>query len=283
MLKNQLLSRSILKIWDNYEKQVRLSRAKSSTKNIHQLRILTQKMEAALTLAGVLKTNRNWKNILFLIKKVRKSLGPLRDIQVEAKILKSLKVKRLDQKESADFAEFFYRRKAAAKKKAIKCLSKISLKKERSAVSKLVKKIIKIEKQKSPRQIQIEIGREMKSTQLELVHMAAHIDPRRAADIHQFRIHAKKLRYQKEILNSLSNSPKFNLESLKMAQSRAGRIQNNSTLIDTLDQFLADKKHENDSHVLAIRKRISTNQAQFIHKELKKLMGLKLVNSNSKK
>jgi polyphosphate kinase 2 (PPK2 family) len=78
------------------------SRAKISTRNIHQLRISTQKLEAILTLANSLKSNHNSKNVIFPIKKVRKSLGPLRDIQVESTALKGLELTQSLQKRLYD-------------------------------------------------------------------------------------------------------------------------------------------------------------------------------------
>ena len=163
MSKNHSLSHSVLNTWKNYEKQVCLSRRQISTKNIHQLRISTQKLEAVLTLANSLKSNHNSKNIIYLIKKVRKCLGPLRDIQVESAALKGLKENEIKHSGQSKFSKFFSNQKTSARKKAIKCLDKISLKHEQLRIKRLAKKLAGIENQKSEKRIQVELDRKVKS------------------------------------------------------------------------------------------------------------------------
>jgi CHAD domain-containing protein len=101
------------------------------------------------------------------------------------------------------------------------------------------------------------------------------INPKRVKEIHRFRIHAKKLRYQGEFLNSLTESPVFDLNNLKTAQSIAGRIQNDSLLLNRLDQFLSKNKHVDDAKAIAYRKQIATNQAKLISKDFKELSATK--------
>lgn len=275
MLKNQLLSHSLLETWANYENQVHLSRNNTSVKNIHQLRISTQKLEAILTLANGLKANHNSKNIIFLIKKVRKSLGPLRDIQVESKVFNELSGKKLESSKHDQFSKFFLDQKKAAKKKATKCLDEISLKKERLRIQKLANRLVSVEAKKTEKQIQNELNRNIKSSIIKLNHFVAHIDPKRVKDIHRFRIQAKKLRYQGEILNSLTAKPMFDLKNLKSAQSIAGRIQNDSVLLKTLDRFLSKKKHAEDPNALSVQKKIAVHQRKLINNNFKELSAIR--------
>ena len=73
LLKNHFLSQSLLQAWKNYKSQVHLSRRKASPKNIHQLRIATQRLEAMLTLIDGLKPTDDSKVIVSSVKKVRKN------------------------------------------------------------------------------------------------------------------------------------------------------------------------------------------------------------------
>ncbi|OYZ19639.1 MAG: hypothetical protein B7Y39_11610 [Bdellovibrio sp. 28-41-41] len=269
------LNHSLLETWSNYEKQVRRSRREISTKNIHKLRISTQRLEAILKLVSSLKSNHNIKNVIFLIKKVRKNLGPLRDIQVEAMVLKDLKDNKFGKKSSQGFASFFSGKKATAKEKAVTCLDEISLRHERHRIRKLAKRIIEIEDRKTKSQIESELNRKIRSSLEKLNRMMTSMDPKRVKDIHRFRIRAKKLRYQGEFLNALNGSMILDLNILKQAQSVAGRIQNDSVSLGTLEQFLSKKKHSTDPRVLAVRKRIQNNQANLIDKDFKKLTALK--------
>jgi len=269
------LSHSLLEIWDRYEKQVRRSRSEISTKNIHQLRLSTQRLEAVLTLANSLKSNHNSKNIIFLLKKVRKRLRPLRDVQVEAMVLKDLKENKVGKKGSKGFASFFLRKRYSAKKKAVICLNEISLRKERHRIRKMAKRIVEIEGQKTKSQIENELNRKIRCSLETLNRMMTRMDPKGVKDIHRFRIRAKKLRYQGEFLTALSGSMIFDLNILKQVQSVAGRIQNDNVSLGTLDQYLSKKKHSTDPRVLAVRKRIQNNQANLIDKDFKELTALK--------
>lgn len=272
--KDDSLSHSIIETWDYYEKQVYKSRDKISAKNIHKLRVSTQRLEAILTLANHLKSNHNSKNAIFLIKKVRKSLGPLRDIQVKSKAINGLKQSQFSSIKSAEFSKFFANQKKSAKKKAHKCLDQISLINERQHIQKLTEKLVKVEAYKSQTQIQEDLDQKVKSSLSKLNKMMTHLNPKHVQDIHQFRIHVKKVRYQEEFLNSLYLSPKYDLGNLKAAQSITGQIQNDSILIKTLDRFLSKKKHADVAKALSFRKQIATSQAELINTDFKKLREL---------
>jgi CHAD domain-containing protein len=271
VLKNKPLSFLLLNTWNQYEKQVRESRSRVSKNNIHKLRILTQKLEALLTLSRSLNLNHNSKNILFLIKKVRKSLGPLRDIQVQSKAFEELTNTKQERNKHKEFSHFLAQKKKTATKKARKCLSQISLKHEHIRIKMLSKKLIKIEAKKTKKQIQYELKKTIQSSIKELNNMRTKINPKRIQDIHRFRIYAKKLRYQGEFLNSSSHGPKIDLNKLKTAQSATGRIQNDRILLKTLDHFLSKKNHSKDTHALGLQKRITLHQSELINKNFKEL------------
>lgn len=278
MLKNHSLSQALRKIWATYEKKVHLSRNHTSPKNIHQLRISTQKLEAVLTLANSLHSAHHSKNIIALIKNVRKSLGPLRDIQVESSALENLRDKNLNGHKQRDFLTFFSEQKNKAKKKAVNCLQEISLGNERKRVEKLAKKIEKVELGQDKSKIQAQLDLKMKSAFLEFNKIMKDLNPKRIKEIHRFRSLAKKLRYQGECVNSLTGLDKYNLPNLKRVQTVAGRIQNDSILISTLDRFLAKKKHQDDPKALKIKKRIEYNQSKLINKDFSQLPAIKWEN-----
>ncbi|MBC7419963.1 MAG: CHAD domain-containing protein [Bdellovibrio sp.] len=277
MLQNELLSQSLMTNWQEYEKQVHLSRKKSSAHNVHQLRISTQMLEAVLSLASGLSLARHSKNLIVLIKKVRKSLGPLRNFQVEAKSMQ----KQQDEKslgKTKEFSKFFNKQGAKAKNEAKRYLEKISLKHEKLRVKKLVRKIEKIETIKNGIQIHSEIRKVIKKSVIKLNSRMENINPDRAKEIHRFRITAKKLRYKGECLNSLTGEAHFDLESLKAVQSVTGRIQNDSVLLKTLDRYLAKKENRNDLEIMKVRKRIIDHRLKTINNQFNKLNVLKWIN-----
>ncbi len=278
MLKNQSLSQSLHKTWSNYEEQVHLSRNQTSPKNIHQLRISTQKLEAVLSLAHSLHATHHSKNIISLIKNVRKSLGPLRDIHVESTALENLIQERLKAHKLRKFSKFFAKRKGSAKKKASKCLRNISLSQERKRVDRLAQKLKKNELDNDKNKIEVQLNSIMKSSFLKLNKVMKNVNPERIKEIHRFRIMAKKIRYQAECLNLMTGLTSYNLQKLKDIQSVAGRIQNDGILICTIDRFLAKKKHGKDIQALKIRKRIKDNQDKLINDKFSQLSAIKWQN-----
>ncbi len=275
MLNNHSLSQILRKTWIAYEKKVHLSRNHISPKNIHQLRISTQKLEAVLTIANSLHSTHHSKNIIILIKNVRKSLGPLRDIQVESAALENLRDENLNGHKQREFSIFFSKQKSKAKKKAASCLQKIELVSESKRVEKLIKKLEQVELKQDKNKIQSQLDLKMKSSAQKFNKVMRAVNPENIKEIHRFRIMAKKLRYQGKCVNSLTGLAQYDLPALKRIQSVAGRIQNDSILISTLEQFLAKKKHEDDPRALKIKKRIEDNQFKLIKKDFNQLSVVK--------
>jgi CHAD domain-containing protein len=274
MLKNHSLSHSLKKIWQKYSQQVHAARKFVSSKNIHQLRITTQQLEALLTLANSVKSTPHSKKILYLIKKVRKSLGPLRDIQVESRALKKLKEKRSKLAQHEEFSKFFLKQKNKSKKKALECLEEISLEHEKTKIDNLAQKLIAFENKNDKKKISEQLNNRFKKSVMKLNTFMKDIDPKRVKEIHQFRVRAKKIRYQAECLNSLAGNSHFNLKHLKNVQSIAGRIQNDSVLLGTIDKFLSKRKHKNDFQLFNIRKLVANSQAMLINTDFERLIFL---------
>jgi CHAD domain-containing protein len=262
------------KTWHVYEKKVHLSKNHTSPKNIHQLRISIQKLEAILTLANSLHSTHHSKNIMALIINVRKNLGPLRDIQVESLAIENLRDENMKDHKHRKFSTFFTKQKRKAKKKAESCLEKISIEKESKRTEKLVQKLEKIELSHDQTKIKKQLNLKMKLNMIKFNHMMKNVNPKKIKEIHHFRIMAKKLRYQSECMNTLTGLARYDLPQLKRVQSVAGRIQNDSMLISTLDQFLENKKNKHDPQVLKIKKRILDQQKKLISQDFMKLTTL---------
>jgi CHAD domain-containing protein len=282
MLKNHSLSHSLKKTWQKYSQQVHAARKNLSIKNIHQLRITTQQLEALLTLADALKSTKHSKNIIYLVKKVRKSLGPLRDIQVESTALKKMKEKRFKMAKHKEFFKFFLKQKNKSKKKALKCLDEISLKHEKNQIDNLTQKLVAFENKNNKKKMNELLTNKLKKSVMKLNTFMKDVDPKEVKEIHQFRVQAKKIRYQAECLNTTVGDSHFNLKNLKNVQSVAGRIQNDSVLIGTIDKFLSKRKHENDVPLLNIRKLVANNQAVLINTNFKKMNTLKSAREQDK-
>ncbi|MBC7467256.1 MAG: CHAD domain-containing protein [Bdellovibrio sp.] len=271
MERSHALSKSLKTTWKQYEDKVHLAKDSQSSKNIHQLRISTQKLEAILTLINSINLTHGSNSIVYLIKKVRKSLGPLRDLQVEATAFSRLNEQKLKGEKLNLFSKFFNLQKVKAQKKAAHSLEDISLKHDKIRVLKLAQKLSLIESKKNKYKIQDQMDHQLKKTVIKINKDLKKINPCEVKQIHKFRIKVKKLRYQQECLNSLPDRLLIDFENIKDVQDIAGRIQNETVLIKTLDKFLSKKKNCEDQKIIKFREDLVISQAKHIKKDFSKI------------
>lgn len=264
MSKVQTLSHSLKQQWDSFEKQFQLTRENTSPNNVHALRVVTRRLEATLVMANYLKFTRKSQKILSMIKKVRKSLGPLRDIQVEELALKELHFNEMDRKKGKTFRTFLSRNKEDAKKKARQCLKQIALKKKRKSLLQLEKKLQAFESKKDRGQIEKRLKEKIKSNILRLNRTVSDQGPMKVEKIHRIRLLIKKCRYQCEGMKSLTDDSIVDLSKLRQLQTVTGKIQNDKILIQTLDRFLDKKKNHDNLPALALRKKVCAIQSQLM-------------------
>ena len=246
-----------------------------SNKNIHALRVSIRKFEAILDIANIVNPSHRSKKTILMIKKIRKKLGPFRDVQVQLKAIKKYKNKKLNIDKQHPFFKFLSEKKIKAKKKSLKCLNQISLKDEKNNIKKMIKKTAFFESNKNKKQTQIQLNSKIKSSITIYNQLLKNINPERSKEIHKLRILTKKLRYESEFINLLIGHKKIDLKKLIFIQNITGKIQNNSSLIQTIDQFLKNKKNNHNFEVLKIRKEIQNHQSIIIQNHIKQLTVLK--------
>lgn len=271
MERSHALSRTLKTTWKEYESKVHLAKETQSSKNIHQLRISTQKLEAVLTLINSVRLTHDSASIIYLIKKVRKSLGPLRDLQVEATAFSHLNNQKINSQKLTLFSKFFNHQKAKAEKKAVRSLADISLRHDKIRIIKLARKLAHIESKKNKYKIQDQMDKQLKKSVTDINKDLKQINPCEVKQIHKFRNKVKKLRYQQECLNTLPDRLLIDFENIKDVQEIAGRIQNDTVLIRTLDKFLAKKKNGEDQKIIKLREDIVISQANHIKKDFAKI------------
>jgi CHAD domain-containing protein len=71
------------KSWNALAKSWKKSRTTASEKSVHDLRVNTRRLAAALELAGAVITQADVRKLQRRLKKLLKSMGPLRDVQVQ--------------------------------------------------------------------------------------------------------------------------------------------------------------------------------------------------------
>ena len=267
MKDNKLLSENLEKSWKRYERSVHASRENLSPQNIHQVRVATQRLEAALSLAHSLKEMKKADHITNLLKKVRKGLGPLRDSQVGSNQLENIHG-------GKKLAESFKQDQHHAQKKARTALKNIELKHDKLNLIKITKNVCEIESKEKRKDLQKQLDHKMKSSILKFNLLLGKINPEQMKEIHHFRIFAKKLRYQAECIQSFNKKLQFSLKELKNVQSVAGKIQNDTVLLNKLNQFLSESKRKDSPRIEKICKSIELHREKLIKKDFSQLNSL---------
>ena len=263
MLKAHLFSRPLALAWANYMGAIKSSRQKASTKRIHALRVTTLKLEAILKLSRGLDRTASAAKLIQSLRTTRKELGPLRDLQVESK-QKSLKVK--------SFSAFLAKEERKEKRAVRRYLNDIPLKKEKRWINKtLSKKLLSVEKAQSIQKMKKMLEPTLQSTLIKFNAALAETTPKEMGNLHKFRIHAKRLRYQAEALKVIIGATHFDLDKLKIIQKNFGKIQDSNALLQNMDRYLRHKQYRDDEETRDLKVKIERIQKRRIQTELENL------------
>jgi len=263
MLKAHSVSNPLSHAWEHYKNEVKAARHKATSKNVHALRVATQRLEAIVKISRGLVTNRYGAKLIESLKMTRKQLGPLRDLQVESDA-KSSKTKR--------FSTFVTKEKKKAMRKASRYLDNISLKKEKRLISKILsKKLISAEKDLPLKKMHELLEPTVQVTLTKFNEALAETTPKKMKNLHKFRVLAKQLRYQEEALKTIFGASRFNIPKLKAVQVSVGKIQDKNALLQNMDRYLNQKKHRKDEKLLRAKKKIEKIQQRRIQTEFKNL------------
>jgi CHAD domain-containing protein len=74
---------SLDRTWSDFSNAWKKARSKSSEKSVHDLRVSTRRLIAILELANALSNRKEIPKLQKRLKKILKSMGPLRDVQVQ--------------------------------------------------------------------------------------------------------------------------------------------------------------------------------------------------------
>ena len=263
MLKRHPLSEQLKRIWNIYRNRVRFSRKRANSKNVHDLRVATQKFQAILKLSQSIVPKPETKQLIQSLKKTRRKLGNLRDLHIESN-LKETKVKH--------FSTYVGHEKKLAKKRVKKYLTELPLKEQKNLLAKVLnKKLLRTEKKRTLKQVRDLLDPAIQTTLSRFKKALAETTPEKMENLHRFRILAKQLRYQEEGMKAACGSTPFNLSKLKKVQITVGKIQDNNALLNTMNRYLTEKKHHGDPAVKKARKKLRDVQKRKIRKEFENL------------
>lgn len=256
--------------WDVYVKVLKRSKTNASEKNIHELRVSTQKFEAALSLARGLIDSDEPEFLIKELKRTRKRLGQLRDLQVESKKFRTTGNKRL-----RTFSNYIDSREKKVKKKTMHCLNGVSMELQNKSVLKIRNSLAEFEKEHSRHSIQDASEKKVKAIYDDLEKTISDPKKLKLKDIHHSRILVKRLRYQGKILDAVFGSHRLDLKALRSAQVLVGKIQDEHTLQKTMEKYLKKAKNRKDDEVFKFCKRIEKNKDKLIRTVVKNLSMIK--------
>lgn len=245
---NHPITEPIARSWLHYREKIRDSRKNPNEENIHDLRVATQRFEAILKISQSLICSRSTSKLIKSLKKTRKILGPLRDLQVEL---------RQCQHKNKTFFRFLQQKEKQQTKCASQYLKAIPLKYEKKLLQKLVaRKFRKAENTYTAEKTHSLLTPIIKSSLLKLNQIANKKSIPPVKRVHKLRQLAKKLRYQEEAFESMFARPSLDLSKLKLIQSGFGKIQDQNALFENMNRYLSKKQNKGDSEVQTSKEKI---------------------------
>jgi CHAD domain-containing protein len=210
--------------------------ANGDPKSTHQARVATRRLKAILEIAApLLKSQRDADRLARFGKRLRRSLGRLRDLDVLSDLLQA------DRKASAGalwLHESCRAERAEALTKARSKLSKASIKRELAGADRLVKGLSTLS---APLSLAVR-----EAAHLRLDTFAAKATDR-SADLHELRIAGKSLRYTLEIAQADGATIDAKLlESFKQLQDDLGHWHDRAVLAGRAAEAIAE-------HELSVR------------------------------
>ena len=230
--KENVLSVSLDERWKKYRAEIRTCRDEFSEEAVHDLRVATRRLLAAMDVLRSLDPHPRVQKVRRALKDQLDSLDDLRDTQV---MLVEVSESMADFPDLKPFEEHLLKREKKLLRKARKEIKSL-------AISGLGKRI-----EKSRESLEENVQGEDLTARLLSVGDQAYaramqafgqIDAAVPASIHQFRIAFRKFRYTVEIVHPiLENYPEEYLQQMHDYQSRMGDIQDAEVFLGALAEF----------------------------------------------
>lgn len=222
--------------WRTYRQCVQRTRKELSIENVHQLRIQIHRLLAVLEASAVLTTNPFGLHLMDQLKKTKKKMSALRDLQIQIQRLQSPRLKRFE-----DFRQYLKRQQKRRADEVRDLLRDLPLRKQSRQKKKLQRVLSQAGRSMDPL-----VARQKLRTQAQQVFLEAR--PPKASGqkiststLHRWRLAVKQARYLAEVQAAVARGPKAPILTFKKLQSVLGKIQNEVALIKTFDRYLKKK------------------------------------------
>jgi CHAD domain-containing protein len=185
---------SLDKCWEDFSNAWKKARAKASEKSIHDLRVGTRRLIAALELNRAVSRNIQIPKLQRRFKKILKQMGSLRDIQVQLETLSAIR-------QAAPILEF----ERSLKRRERRETTEIHMALKRGEKKRLARGIddvrehfVRLHARSGDERIQSAVERYLKARRNDFMRARKRFKPEDGETLHQMRIALKKLRYAVE-------------------------------------------------------------------------------------
>jgi CHAD domain-containing protein len=223
--------------WEKYRSALKASRAEFTETTIHDLRVSTRKLLAALEFVRSLSPRPVFKKLRRKLKNQLDGFDKLRDVQV---MLADIASNNEILHELAPLHEYLKKREKRLLRAAEKHVQSI---KKKNFGKRHLRKVRKPLDEMSAEDLTPQLLKAVDNAYLTVKQRYGEMDPSRPATIHHVRVAFKKFRYMVECVQpALPNFPEANLKSMQDYQTMMGDIHDKEVFLDTLADFAARHK-----------------------------------------
>jgi CHAD domain-containing protein len=219
--------------WEKYCANLEICRAEFTEAAVHDLRVSTRRLLAALELIRTFDPHPRVKKLRRSLKNQLDGFDSLRDVQV---MLADVSTNIESLPELAPFQQYLQKREKRLLRAAEKHVRAINLTTFTKRLLKVRETLAAIPSEDLPTRLL----RAVDEAYLTVRQRYGVMDPERPATIHSVRIAFKKFRYMVECIHPiLLNFPRTKLKSMQSYQTMMGDIHDVEVLLDTLVAFAA--------------------------------------------
>jgi CHAD domain-containing protein len=231
--------------WRAYRRMFKRCREAPSSESIHQLRVLTRRLQALLDLVGATLAGVPTERFTALLKPSFKAAGRIRDVQLMRSQVSADSARYPGTK---GFARELDRRKRRCRRKFARELRNTPLAELKAMVCDVRERLRKAEANpRWGRRVETSIRKSVDGAFASTVSALRAMDPADPESIHRVRITFKNFRYRCEAITSLNALPAEGGEDrLRAQQKRMGEIQDSRTMLVALDKFMRREPEEAD-------------------------------------
>ena len=243
--------RSLEKSVASYRKQVRRASRKLTPDAVHDVRIASRRLMAALDAVHLLLRSNKSVRVQKHIKEDLKNLGPIRDVQMQIELART----ELRSGGRTDkFIEKLENQEKRLKRKAASEIGRIDTKKVKKPVAAFNRRVSRPLAGVDPDHFLFTLNSIVDSTFARVVDRSRALDLHDHQTFHRLRVQFKTFRYLLEFLQAPLGISEDQIGRMKRYQEVLGRMHDLMVLIAKLERFLEKQGTRQPAQVVELRR-----------------------------